>query len=461
MNTSPALLSFAAFFVLSTAASADVKLKAAYTTGGQTTEYSVYLTKNRQRYEYGSGATIIRQTDANRLIDIDDAAKSYVVMPLTPSAAPSRKGGVVTVTTTVVDTGERKPMFGLEARHLKTTVVTVSGPGACEAVQSRTEIDGWYVDLDYTPEADTISTPRAGCQDEYRYQSSGEAKPGYPVAYVTKTTTGPGQEPATVTMDVKELSSEPLSASLFAPPEGYSEKKDLNELAIARPKTGHLRIGIAPVADQSGHSLPSDAMTSRLRAAVTSAGLDGVALKDPANQEAVKAANCDYILYSDVAQISKSMAGQIAGRVSKLSGMLSRSKSTSTADGSQATVEFRVLAVGETTPALASSATGTNGSALNLKTAIQIASTLTPLGLMAHAYGGQGFGMFASQLLASPQAGYGSDPALHGMALFARTASTFQQTATPTTSPELTAVSAALENEVQAVAAKLKSLQIK
>jgi hypothetical protein len=69
--------------------------------------------------------------------------------------------------------------------------------------------------------------------------------------------------------------------------------------------------------------------------------------------------------------------------------------------------------------------------------------------------------MFASQLLANPQAGYGSDPALHGMALFARTASTFQQTGTPTTSPELTAVSAALENEVQAVAAKLKALQIK
>src|SRR5207248_9091301 len=46
--------------------------------------------------------------------------------------APKPKGGVITETITLTDTGERKPMFGLEARHIKTVVVRQPGDGACE-----------------------------------------------------------------------------------------------------------------------------------------------------------------------------------------------------------------------------------------------------------------------------------------------------------------------------------------
>ncbi len=440
--------------LLAGTASADVKLKAAYSAAGQTTDYTIYLTNNRERFEYGTGATIIRQRDTHRLLDIDDAAKSYVVMPLDPAAPPpsasEKKGGVVNVTTTVVDTGERKPMFGYEARHLKTTVITASGPGACEQVQQKMETDGWYIAIDYPSAPERPETAHAGCRDEYRYQQIGEAKLGYPVSYVTKTTSG--KEESTITMEVKELSSDPLPASLFEPPAGYSEKKNLDEVVAARPKTAGIpRVGVAPVNDQSGHSLPADPMNTRLRSTIASAGMQPVPLNSLANAEdEAKKAQCDYILYSDVSQISKSVAGQITGKVGRLGSMLSRSKTANTADGSEATVNFRLMQVGQTEPALASTASGKNGSALNLKTAIQLASMLTPMGLMAHAYGGQGFGMLASHLLANSSA----DPGLGGIAsLFAQTSSAAQ--AIPS-SPELTAVSAALENEGKMVAAKVK-----
>ena len=72
-----------------------------------------------------------------------------VAMPAvpTPATTPLKPAGVVMVTTTVVDTGERKPAFGREARHVKTTMDKQPMPGACDQTKQRMETDGWYIDV--------------------------------------------------------------------------------------------------------------------------------------------------------------------------------------------------------------------------------------------------------------------------------------------------------------------------
>src|SRR4051794_37934452 len=56
-------------------------------------------------------------------------------------------GGVVTLTTTFTDTLGRQTLFGLEARHIRTTMTKQATATACDKTPARTEIDAWYVDL--------------------------------------------------------------------------------------------------------------------------------------------------------------------------------------------------------------------------------------------------------------------------------------------------------------------------
>src|SRR5258707_933944 len=73
------------------------------------------------------------------------AASSAAASSTAAAAAP--KGGVISETVTLTDTGERKQMFGLEARHIKTAIVRQPGENACESKTTRVETDGWYADL--------------------------------------------------------------------------------------------------------------------------------------------------------------------------------------------------------------------------------------------------------------------------------------------------------------------------
>ena len=56
-------------------------------------------------------------------------------------------GAIVTQTETIVDTGERKTMFGYTARRVRTTSVMDAPPEACNPGHMEIESDGWYIDL--------------------------------------------------------------------------------------------------------------------------------------------------------------------------------------------------------------------------------------------------------------------------------------------------------------------------
>ena len=117
----------------------DLKITYRTTTSGQSMENTTMLKGARERTEmkmgYGRDIINVTQCDLKRTIQISDSAKKYVITPMETSEAPensvptgrpivepSRKGGVITYTTNAVDTGERKEMFGFQARHVKTSM---------------------------------------------------------------------------------------------------------------------------------------------------------------------------------------------------------------------------------------------------------------------------------------------------------------------------------------------------
>ena len=427
----------------------DVTIKTTYKTGAETTSYKAYLAKQRQRFEYDRNIILIRQLDKQRVIEIDEEARSWVAFLIeAPKPGSEAKGGIVTVTSSVVDTGETKNMFGMTARHLKTTVVTSAASGACHPGRETVETDGWYVDIELTDAVDAVA-PTQGCKDEVRYEGNGATKRAYPVAFTSRIVREKGEE-TTISAEVTELSTAAIPESIFEPPAGYAERKSVGDLAAARPKpAGIFRVGVIVLHDSTGQQLAVAQLHARLAAMLSGPGVQGVPLGSAAEAEA---AHCDFVLNTEVASVTKSAVGQVAGRVLKFGGMLSRGAGKTPAqDGTEATLQFTLTRFGQTAPALSSSAAGKNGSALNFKTAFQLASFASPMGLMMHSAGGGSFGIFASQWMR----GSGFGAAEPGLAMML---SGLEQTSRPAAEPassEMQAILAALEKEAQSVKAQV------
>jgi hypothetical protein len=192
----------------------DLKITYRTTVGAQSTEATTMLKGARERSEmkFGFGRDIVNitQCDLKRTIQISDSARKYVITPMdVPDAPannaaapaemsePARRGGVITYTTTAVDTGERKEMFGFQARHIKRTILVESSPDACSPIKQKIETDGWYIDFTFGLScevgASTMRAPlaaRGGCRDRVRINQQGSARTGYPLIETT-TSYGP------------------------------------------------------------------------------------------------------------------------------------------------------------------------------------------------------------------------------------------------------------------------------
>ena len=132
----------------------DVHFKTRYTTGDQVTESTTYIQGNRERYEVGD-MILLKQRDLKRTVQISphriptlSVPRDSPPQPLLrrPGAVP-KTPGVVMMSTSIVDTGERKDAFGQQARHVKTMVDRQPQPGACDQSKLRIETDAWYIDV--------------------------------------------------------------------------------------------------------------------------------------------------------------------------------------------------------------------------------------------------------------------------------------------------------------------------
>ena len=257
-TTSKAALTIACIITFTGLASADTKVKSHQTSGGQTYENTSYIKGKRQRSEMSNGQMIVlQQCDLRRNIQIMPQAKAYIIQPYgdntsTPAGranpgqpAATTRGGIVTSTVTTKDTGERKQMFGYTARHIITTMETVSSPDACSQTKSKMQIDGWYIDAAFALDCDSGVAYKpynpqqsGGCQDRYVTKQVGVAKKGYPVwEKMTMFDPATGAESFSTINEVVEFSNATLEASLFDVPEGYREVKDFASAFSAAPAT--------------------------------------------------------------------------------------------------------------------------------------------------------------------------------------------------------------------------------
>ncbi len=231
---------------------ADVKIKARQTVSGQTSESTVYIKGKRMRSEQNAGGmeTInLTQCDLKRSVRVMPASQTYMIDAWLPAQnvaptttvektqAVTEKGGVITMTVTTKDTGERKQMFGYTARRIITTMESVSSPDACNQNKTKMETDGWYIDAAFALNCQTdqyggyySNQNGGGCQDRHVYKNVGKGKTGYPVLEKITMFDQSGKESFTMMNEVLEISNTTLDAALFDVPGNYREVKDATEL---------------------------------------------------------------------------------------------------------------------------------------------------------------------------------------------------------------------------------------
>jgi hypothetical protein len=352
------------------AAASDVKIRQKMTSGGSSTETAMFVKGPRMRNEMNSVATsmiTIRQCDLKRTLMINDKTKTYMIIAegnsdgaaQVPTSAgeparPTRRGGVVNLTSTLNDTGERKQMFGFTARHIKSSTVKEASADACSPGNSKIETDGWYIDFQFDfdcPGQAKKVTPgvpsRPDCEDEVRTRSIGSAKLGFPV-WSTTTIYGPdGTAESTMTNEVLELSREPLDPALFDVPQGYRLVTSYQELygmaseptrptvdnrdekapgggnpvmaaaanapagfvaANSPKKPGVIRIGIMPPKAQmtgDNGSQAAEALRNTFASFLNGPSVELVALSSRLGAQAIeeaKQAQCDFVLSSSLTQ---------------------------------------------------------------------------------------------------------------------------------------------------------------
>ncbi len=376
----------------------NYKIKQTMSMNGQKMESTVYVRGSRKRTESGGfmgmGGDVadVEQCDLKRNLKISDKKKMYAVEPFddgtdtpTPdtkiqnpkSKIQNQKGGTVTYISNISDTGERKQMFGLTARHIKTSMTMEASPDACMKENMKTETDGWYVDLPsfscpitVRPQMPQIPTERSGgCRDKMLFKTSGGGKLGFPLTMTTTMNMGDGGDMSfTQTLETLEFSKATLADTLFDIPAGYAltdnaqnlyGKPDMaammsgmgnmnddvdNPKNIRTPmnnsmpktkKAGTIRIGVYAPTNKAGENISTTNMQSFLIKKLTGGNVEAVAVSSESD---AKAADCDYVLTSDFSKLKQSAAGKIGGMFGKVTGA-----DTSAVSKYEAQVDFKLV----------------------------------------------------------------------------------------------------------------------
>lgn len=232
---------------------ADVKVRSKQSMAGQTYENTTYIKGKRQRTDAMGGSMVnITQCDLRRAIQMNPSTKTFVVNEFgeiettgkspvnTKTNVPVTKGGRIVTTINIKDTGERKQMFGFQARRLIISMDTKSSPDACSKTNSRMETDGWYIDFEQNFDCGQTLDPRnygakngGGCQDKFEMKQTGSGTRGFPVYEKMTMFDESGKEVMSMLTEVVELSRSQLDAALFDVPADYREVSDPSQLYAA------------------------------------------------------------------------------------------------------------------------------------------------------------------------------------------------------------------------------------
>ena len=379
----------------------NYKIRQTMSMNGQKMETITYVRGSRKRTEgggiMGMGGDVadVEQCDLKRNLKISDKKKMYAIEPFdegTGDTTPTpqskvqspkskvEKGGTVTFTSNVNDTGERKQMFGLTARHIKTSMTMQASPDACMKENMKTETDGWYVDLPsfscpitVRPQMPQMGGETGGCRDKMLFKTTGGGKLGFPLTETRTIKMGDDADDPTFTQIVEtlEFSKATLADTLFDIPAGYAltdnaqslyGKPDMSAMMqnmgkmnddedkpqmpnkkgasnnSSLPKTkkaGTIRIGVLAPTNKAGENISTTNMQSFLVQKLTGENVEAVAISSESD---AKSADCDYILTSDFSKLKQSTAGKIGGMFGKVTGT-----DTSSVSKYDAQIDFKLV----------------------------------------------------------------------------------------------------------------------
>ncbi len=358
-------------FLLSLAAGAmaDTTIRQKVTMDGQSFETIRMIKGSRQRTEQKmemEGADFmpqiatITQCDLRRTISLNDRQKTYFLEPFAeennariessatkPTGGQNRRGGTLTITYIVTDTGERKMLFGLQARHLKILQEIESSPDSCSgASRQKMEFDGWYVDFSeqFSCASDDRQTlpqqkTKPNCIDRIISKRSGTGKPGFLLNGTMKMFDENGELQMTQTTETLELSRTPLAAGLFDIPAGYklvSSRQELYQMTDVEegmktsdddePKTNKKPTRQNPGAKSIGVTIVYSSGVKVNQSAIT----DYLKNKLFANNFNVLSggSKTDYVLNVEIKKVKESTAGKIGGIFGKVTGVETKAEKT-------------------------------------------------------------------------------------------------------------------------------------
>jgi hypothetical protein len=390
MTTIRLLITALILLVFSTGVSLaqNYKIRQTVSMSGQKSESTVYVRGSRKRTEYsgfmamGNDVANIEQCDLKRNVKISDKKKSYFIEPfddgtdVTPTTKPTPtkqtptvKGGVVTYISNITDTGERKQMFGLTARRIKTSMKIEASPDACMKENMTMETDGWYIDLPEfscpvnRPEVPQMPTEKGGCRDRIQFKTSGGGKLGFPL--METRTFGTGGMSFTQTTETIELSKAPLEAALFDIPQGYTLAKDVNDLygkpdysaitqnmggnedkpkntttqMVGKKKPGMIRIGVYAPTNKTSENVSNASLQYFLVQKLTSGNVEAIGIVSEAD---ARAADCDYVLSSEISKLKQSTGSKIGG----IFGKVTNTDTSSTRDF-DTQVDFKLVSLSD------------------------------------------------------------------------------------------------------------------
>jgi len=369
----------------------DIRFKATYTTGEQVTESITYIRGNRERYEMTDNI-LIRQNDLKRSVQINRSSNTYLIMPdaePTPEAATGT--GVVVVETSIADVGERKTMFGQEARRIVTVLDRQPQAGACDQMKQKMETDAWYIDAPKVVAAQpptVLSTPSAAaCRDTVKVNITGDNKLiGFPISY-SATVPGADGKPVVMKMEVTEFEITNLDDSLFDIPAGLTEAtsrrelakavSDANEVKLASApaaaatpkKPGMVRVAVPELVNKTTQQVDTRALRTQLIAELAEQKMEGIPFAAASPDELTahaKELGCDYLLVAQITDLKASKPGRIGRLVKKTAG------ESTEKDVTEAKLNVQLMPVGGGKPRLTTTTEGNDGG-IGFKTGLRLA----------------------------------------------------------------------------------------
>lgn len=210
----------------------------------------LYLKVDLDRNGFPLGSKYLSPEELDAMLSKQEHAKAAGTLTKPPAT--------VKIVTDYVDTGERKQMYGLTARHVRISRKVIRLPGA-QMQASEADSDGWYVDLTIPTQCPTVHeaiyakhhlrteafvsavrfsrSGRPSPPDTYAVENHGKPENGFPVEVTTTINDVRDSTVSSTTFRKSIISFEPLDPALFEVPKDFAPGKISVTTGRARPDT--------------------------------------------------------------------------------------------------------------------------------------------------------------------------------------------------------------------------------